>query len=254
VLSCSNEDEYLEVEFSSLQNGDTLYGNGLIIKFSEPLDLSQFNANHFLSTPFVPDSINEDELLSFDCGNMDSSFFYILSTDIINTNGNPAYLVYDSNNHTCAFFGVTNEFYPDGTGEGFVFQEQNNLLIKKNIRSEFGHNLKSDFSISFNKSELLDVQVVPNPYLSRSFFHENEYVRRIRFTKLPSSCTLTISTITGEMIATFIHQNEIDSNEWWDLTNGQNQYIDWGIYRYSLDINGTSYPNHGVFFVIQCNL
>ena len=97
--------------------------------------------------------------------------------------------------------------------------------------------------------ELSDIQVVPNPYFARSYFNENEYVRRIRFTKLPSKCTLTIFTITGEMIATFIHEDETDSNEWWDLRTINNQEIGPGLYLYAVE--SESDKHIGKFVVVR---
>ncbi len=133
VFSCGDkeEDKYLEIEYSSIQNGETLYGNGLIIKFSEPLDLNQFDNLYFF--PNYNTSLIK----------IDSSEYFMFNGNYLN------WVIYDSSNYTCAFFEVTNEWFPNGTGEGMGLQEQNEFLINKNIKSLSDRNLKTDFSLSF---------------------------------------------------------------------------------------------------------
>ena len=80
-------------------------------------------------------------------------------------------------------------------------------------------------------------------------FNENEYVRRIRFTKLPSRCTIIVFTITGETVATFGHENETDSNEWWDMRTVNNQEIGPGMYLYLVEAERDKHI--GKFVVIR---
>ena len=74
------------------------------------------------------------------------------------------------------------------------------------------------------------VWVVPNPYIVHSEFRENEYLRQIRFTNVPGHCEISIYTISGELVQTFRHDNELDGNEWWDLRTINNQEIAPGLY------------------------
>jgi hypothetical protein len=94
---------------------------------------------------------------------------------------------------------------------------------------------------------LSEIKVVPNPYFTRSYFNENEYIRRIRFTKLPAKCNVSIFTITGELITKIAHENETDSNEWWDLRTVNNQEIGPGLYLYAVE---TETEKHVGKFVI----
>ena len=87
-----------------------------------------------------------------------------------------------------------------------------------------------------NTSE--NIKVVPNPYISRSNFNENKYVRKIRFTNLPAICTISIFTVTGEQVFTLNHQSEMDGNEWWDLRTINNQEIAPGLYVYVVQAEG----------------
>ena len=84
-----------------------------------------------------------------------------------------------------------------------------------------------------------NIKVVPNPYISRSSFNEDKYVRRIRFTNLPAVCTISIFTISGEQVFTLNHQSEMDGNEWWDLRTINNQEIAPGLYVYVVHAEGT---------------
>ena len=87
-----------------------------------------------------------------------------------------------------------------------------------------------------NTSE--NIKVVPNPYISRSNFNENKYVRKIRFTNLPAICTISIFTVSGEQVFTLHHQSEMDGNEWWDLRTINNQEIAPGLYVYVVQAEG----------------
>ena len=59
---------------------------------------------------------------------------------------------------------------------------------------------------------LNDISVVPNPYMSRSHFQEQDE-RRLRFTRLPSECQITVYTVTGELVTVIDHSDAYDSNE-----------------------------------------
>ena len=236
--SDTTNDCALEVEYSSIQNGETLYGNGLIIKFSEPLALNQF------------DDLS-DFLGNLSCHSSDSSIFNLGSSEYFNFNGNNLSLViYDSSNYTCAFFEQTTLDFPDGTGWGLDLQEQNLILIKKNLKSVYNRILKTDFSLSFNISELYDINTVPNLTLINTETVESYF----RFINLPETCNINIYSSESQFVTTLYHNNESDSNHFWDF-RVENQYINPGIYRYSLDIDNTSYPMHGVFMVkfMSCN-
>ena len=82
------------------------------------------------------------------------------------------------------------------------------------------------------QSNLNNIQVVPNPYIVSSDFNETEYKRKIRFTRLPANCTVSIFTITGEKVRVLDHNSLVDGNLWWDLRSYNNQEIAPGLYIY----------------------
>jgi len=95
-----------------------------------------------------------------------------------------------------------------------------------------------------SQEQITKVGIVPNPYIVRSHMNETEYVREIRFTKIPSSCKITIYTVNGELVQTLDHMdltNE-DSNEIrsggeaiWDLRTVNNQEVAPGLYIYVVE-------------------
>ncbi len=98
-----------------------------------------------------------------------------------------------------------------------------------------------------SQEQISEVGVVPNPYIVRSHINESEYIREIRFTKLPSSCQITIYTVTGELVQTIEHEDLTgnDSNEIfsggeavWDLRTVNNQEIAPGLYVFTVDSDG----------------
>ena len=81
------------------------------------------------------------------------------------------------------------------------------------------------------------ITVVPNPYIVHSQFNESQYVRKVRFTRLPSQCTITIFTVTGEKVNTLEHDdpNGESGNEWWNLRTVNNQEVAPGLYFYAVE-------------------
>ena len=85
------------------------------------------------------------------------------------------------------------------------------------------------------EDDLNKIRVVPNPYIVHSDFNETEYKKKIRFTRLPEVCTITIFTITGEKVRELSHDHSADGNAWWDLRSYNNQEIAPGLYIYVVE-------------------
>jgi len=84
------------------------------------------------------------------------------------------------------------------------------------------------------RENLSKVNVVPNPYIVRSNFKETEFLRRIRFTNLPTKCKIKIFTLSGELVADLSHESVTSGNEWWDMRTVNNQEIAPGLYLYHI--------------------
>ena len=105
--------------------------------------------------------------------------------------------------------------------------------------------------IAGNKPQknLNNIKVVPNPYVAHSNYNESEYSRKLRFINLPSSCLITIYTISGEIVYSFSHDNQNDGNAWWDLRTINNQEVSPGLYIFTVETEHDKYI--GKFAVIR---
>ncbi|MDY6787795.1 MAG: hypothetical protein SVK54_06705 [candidate division WOR-3 bacterium] len=82
-------------------------------------------------------------------------------------------------------------------------------------------------------SVLENIKVVPNPYVVRSEFGKDYTHRKLYFTNLPNECTISIYTISGDLIKTLEHSVDFYRNETGgdstyvrDVTNGQ---VEWNV-------------------------
>jgi hypothetical protein len=85
------------------------------------------------------------------------------------------------------------------------------------------------------EKDLNNITVVPNPYIVHSDFNETQYKKKIRFTRLPEKCTITIFTVTGEKVRELNHDHASDGNTWWDLRSYNNQEVAPGLYIYVVE-------------------
>ena len=88
------------------------------------------------------------------------------------------------------------------------------------------------------ENTLDEIMVVPNPYIVHSDYNETEYKKKIRFTRLPETCTITIFTVSGEKVRELDHNSLVDGNTWWDLRCYNNQEIAPGLYIYVVETPG----------------
>ena len=101
------------------------------------------------------------------------------------------------------------------------------------------------------ETKLDSISVVPNPYMSRSHFQEADE-RRLRFTRLPSECQITVYTVTGELVTVIDHSDAYDSNEWWNLRSGKDHdgsEIAPGLYIFVVEAEGIEHI--GKFAVVR---
>ena len=97
-----------------------------------------------------------------------------------------------------------------------------------------GHAVASTIDYNLN-----DITVVPNPYVVNSGdYPEDEWKKKLRFTRLPSKCTISIFTISGEKVRVLEHNSLTNANKWWDLRSYNNQEIAPGLYLYVVEAGG----------------
>ena len=86
-------------------------------------------------------------------------------------------------------------------------------------------------------NELVNIKVVPNPYIVSSLFEpefgelRKEPLRQIQFINLPVQCTIRIFTIDADLVKTLYHDSN-SGNEHWDLRAEGGREIAPGIYIY----------------------
>ena len=91
---------------------------------------------------------------------------------------------------------------------------------------------------TFTTDYTLDsIQVVPNPYIVMTPFDRSKLLRKgIRFTHLPSKCTIRIYTLTGDLIAKIEHDSAKDGGEAiWNLLTQYGMRPASGVYIYHVE-------------------
>ena len=218
------------VIYSSINDGDNVpQSSGLIIQFSEEVELETFEADTIIYSIDYGDD-----------GEFSLPIIEIKSSNYITLNDEPQTFFYDSLNSTCAFVLFTTFVYSEGTGEGFNIEAGNN---------EF--KIGDNYSINFTSvnPDLEHIKVVPNPSYNfgANFEDPNNPEYYIYFKHLPSVCEISIYTITGERINKIEHDS-IYHIEDWDLKNENGEDIDYGIYRYEVISELNTFTN-GVFIL-----
>jgi hypothetical protein len=118
-----------------------------------------------------------------------------------------------------------------------------------------------------------DIGVYPNPYrLSAAWDGPTPFTRKMIFSKLPKRCTITIYTLSGDIITTLNHDESYNGNDirWysdyagnenqrvfsggehaWDILSESNQTITQGIYMFSVKDLSTGQTKTGTFTVLK---
>ena len=103
-----------------------------------------------------------------------------------------------------------------------------------------------------SSDDFQDISVVPNPYIVNSnHFNESPGNNLIRFTRLPTECTIKIYTVSGEFVTHLDHDDPFDSNEWWNIRNGSGNEVAPGLYIYVVEAPGVPEPKIGKFAIIR---
>ena len=218
----------MELIYSSINDGDILdnYSGGVFLKFSREISNEEFDAVSVNNSSQidVADTIDVDSNLIND---FVEHMYFVDSSNYIRLNNQPQTFIYDSNNKYCLLIGITTEYFPDGTGEGFSPNIGANTL-------KIGDN-----EINFTINTTSAVSCVPNPYRESSGFKETETYRVIRFTNATNSI-IDIYQIDNEAFIRRLIHNEDNGNLWWDLRNSNNEEVISGIYAYRVGTDTTS--------------
>jgi len=87
----------------------------------------------------------------------------------------------------------------------------------------------------------LNVKVVPNPYIVFDQWEKTSEQRVLKFTHLPSFCTIRIFTTAGDLVKVIEHKDtktnplDLSGTETWDLLNDNQQLIASGVYIFHVE-------------------
>jgi hypothetical protein len=136
------------------------------------------------------------------------------------------------------------EDVPDGAMLKFVWAQP----ASDNDYFEF---TPEDPSTSNSKAEGLlgDVRVVPNPYFGKSAYELNQFEHIIKFTNLPTKCTVRVFNLAGDLVRTLEKDDDTTSILEWDLFNEDDIPVASGFYIYHVDAPniGSTYGKMAVF-------
>jgi len=92
---------------------------------------------------------------------------------------------------------------------------------------------------------VLNVKVVPNPYIVNNEWQRSSLIRRLCFINLPGRCTIRVFNLAGELVKTALHDGGFtdgsgtnknpDGVEWWNLLNEYGQLVASGVYVFHID-------------------
>ena len=257
VWSCEDEKNetlinYTLVNFSSINNGDVLSykPNSIILSFKDHLTENDFDADSyenyksFYSGSLIPDSIDVDpDLLP----NLVDNFFKVENSNFIKLNNQPQTFIYDSTTRTCLLTTFTSELYPDGNGEGLSLQEGENVLLIGAI---------DEINFSANQTYIDNINVVPNPWVTRVALPEGGVSERVRFINIPNNAIIDIFRVEDDYYVNRIFNDNQNDVKWWYLRNFNNSELSSGIYQYNfgLDTTNTGDLNNlqkGYFLIIH---
>ena len=108
------------------------------------------------------------------------------------------------------------------------------------------------------REKLDSIYVVPNPYVVTNVIEQLDLQnpmdrgsRKIYFTNLPKECTISIYSVSGDLVKTIHHSTDMDnSQEHWDLTTKDNFPLAYGVYIFHVDAPGIG-EKLGRFAVIK---
>jgi len=104
-----------------------------------------------------------------------------------------------------------------------------------------------------SENPLDDVYVVPDPYIVTNAWETSEFGKKLMFTNLPSSCTIKIYTILGELVDTVEHGGDTQTSSgfaFWNMRTRNDQFIAPGVYLYHAE-TPDGHETAGRFLVIK---
>lgn len=132
-------------------------------------------------------------------------------------------------------------YQPQYPQPGDIYQISTSKQFSSN--DYFSFNTKSSsVDIEKAKTALDKVSVVPNPYVATASWEKRNLnqtgrgERRIDFINLPSTCTIRIYTVAGQLVKTLYKDTSpTDGTISWNLVSDDGMDISYGLYLYHID-------------------
>ena len=238
-------------QFDLDANQDSLFCQNGFYNQSTCIDNELRNYQISGSDPYAPwfslgnnsglPELSDDGMFIFEDTNIVDGLEYTYSITAYDMGISPASIKISENGILDTFYIANPDKWARPAGYQSIESPKGSTINDKNFVTVIAGNKPQD--------KLENIQVVPNPYVAHSNYNETEYLRKIRFVNLPKNCLITIYTISGEQVHSFIHDNPDDGNAWWDLRTINNQEISPGLYLFSVETENDKYI--GKFAVIR---
>ena len=225
--SCEDEnnDDGLELIYSSINDGDILdnFSDGVFLKFSREISNEEFDAvsvDNSFRIFFAGDSTAYYSLLV-------EHMYFVESSNFIRLNNQPQTFIYDSNNKSCLLIEITDVYFMDGTGEGFVPNIGENTL-------KIGDN-----EINFTINTTSAVSCSPNPYKVYNPLETSIDERMLVFKNVDNTIIDIYQTDNDAHIRRLVNDTE-NSYCVWDMIDFDNEEVISGIYAYRVGADTTN--------------
>ena len=123
----------------------------------------------------------------------------------------------------------------------YPWNEGDKIIIKPKRWFVDGDYWITDMSLLGKVEEIVEesldeITVVPNPYIVESMYNESPTLKQINFMHLPDECTISIYTISGELVDVIHHgPASVKGSITWDLRNANGKMIAPGLYIYKVE-------------------
>ncbi|OUW20175.1 MAG: hypothetical protein CBD21_04995 [bacterium TMED161] len=238
-----------------LSGGENDTHRGMDVSGNDPL-APWFNlgSNTGMPSEVDLDSLSGEECRDFDNDGTIECRYYFIDTDVLNGLEYTYSIVsYDTGLPDSTYLTANPDSWARPNGYQHIESSKGSTILDKNFTTVIPGSQNTGDNCN-------RVRVIPNPYFGRSTLNETVYNRRISFMDLPEKYTLSIYTISGELVwsQNENHPDAGDGMTFWDLRSVNNQEVSPGLYIYTLNAekgfgdNRESICNHvGKFAIVR---
>ena len=236
-----------------LSNGESDTFRGMSVEGNDPLS-PWFSVGSNTSMPSEADldSLSGEECKDFnDDGSIECKYYFI-DTDVLNgIEYTYSVVSYDTGLPDSTQVSANPDSWARPNGYQYIESSKGSTALDPNFITVIpgAQNTGNDCN---------SVRVIPNPYFGRSTLNESIYNRRISFMDLPNKYTLSIYTVSGELVwsQNETHQDAGDGIAFWNLRSVNNQEVSPGLYLFTLnaesgDSRETECTHIGKFAIVR---